>query len=161
MTFAGRFVIKDNFAKDDADNKLKQANIEVKPSFTFDLDGETADAHNFYAYFNTDELNTEMPLITWTGNGDTWFEEPSIEHIYNDNKAPVNNSVPFSKDGTTVIKTIENADITATDQNYPVVYKGNDEQLYIGSLAKFANPIYAVGNYKLLTGEKSFKNASN
>ena len=141
MTFTGKFVIKDNFIMDGT--TLKQANIKVKPTFTFSADDDL-DPSFVYVYFNTDDTTKEMPIIAWDFN-EACRANPVIEHLYNDNRAPVVN-IPFSVNGSQ-IKALANAD-AGTDPS--VVYKGENSKLYIGNLAKFANPIYAVGDARLL-----------
>lgn len=88
ITFTGKLTIRNNFTIDNSTNK-RQANINVKPTLTFDAD-ESLDPTTVYLYFNTDVTNAEMPLTKWNFNINGCLANPSIEHYYADNRAPEN-----------------------------------------------------------------------
>ncbi|MBQ2204440.1 MAG: hypothetical protein II411_00925, partial [Lachnospiraceae bacterium] len=122
ILFDGKVLIRNNF-----DNNSMQANVKVKPGFTFTA-LDTFDAVSSYVYFNTDNTTSEMPLVNWNFNGDC-LANPGIEHFYNDTFAPSGNKESGGA-------------IESAVSNDTVIYKGNNAMLYIGH-KKFANPVYA------------------
>ncbi|MBR4314816.1 MAG: hypothetical protein IKP66_07905, partial [Lachnospiraceae bacterium] len=146
IALLGKFTIRDNFT-DFSDPK--QANVQVSPGMTFAAD-DSLDSANTFIYFNTKVTDTEMPIIKWNFNINC-ANNPGIEHFYADNKAPVTTGHDYYE--TDAISAGTQLHIkNATDTSY-AVYKGNDSGLFVGNVESFAKPIYAIGNYKLLTGE--------
>ena len=150
----GKFTIRDNFQKLSSTDfsELRQANVQVSPGMTFVAD-DSLDSANTYVYFNTLVSDKEMPIIRWNFNLDC-SSNPSIEHFYADNKAPVTTGHDYYE--TEAISGTQLHIKNATDTSY-AIYKGNNSGLYVGNIANFAKPIYAVGNYLIFNGTDSEK----